>query len=700
MWNMFQHLLKSKAANLEQNFSASKKRYPKAVHPNCCDVYFTNTALAQITSECLAHSPKETGLVLIGHIDNEKWFVTDAISPGYDKVEHENAYHEVDHLYTNYEFRIRRRIYAKEPTVLGTLHRHPGNMNVFSSVDDEMNRQYELLVGKGNLSYLVTFVDEQPRFWGYYHVGGTYYDVHTHIGDEPFHERGYLQVAGMEQMIQNRQRYQDDMQHVHELVREENGTAEPVSMLAENEMYEHGYRIDRHSLHEDCQSGQKADDSLRNLLPATPASTGSEEISDEDREALLADIRNMNIEIQDNEMPYDMHVLVSESAKAAKRMHICAAIPHDYIGEVFGVQNDGYFYVLQANEDYRENIPSHFNSVGLLVTPELYERISTLSAITEIRGYDWYGTFNNGFWQTATAQHEVMYTTEFPFTASTSRNLGIIESTALKEKLFVAIGVGSMCSYMVMHAVKCGFDRFILADPDRLEIHNLSRHWLGSRNLGKLKVDAMREQILQVNPFAKIITFPGRIEDMPLSDDMRHFAAQGGVVVSGGDNRAADRFGNELAKELNLAFVSTGCFERAAAGEVFEWIPEANLPLYGEVFEGMIDDERLEGHRAYMGNEQQEMNFVPGIWVDICEVSNLAFKIALELVLRHDPHYTPKLIGDLTNYTLICNTNRTDCGCAIAEKFPEPLMHTTRKRGGIWLNEKGAATKVKIDFDK
>ena len=76
-----------------------------------------------------------------------------------------------------------------------------------------------------------------------------------------------------------------------------------------------------------------------------------------------------------------------------------------------------------------------------------------------------------------------------------SRNKGLIEVDILKDKKVTVIGLGSFGSVIVAELAKAGVGNFALFDFDRLELHNLSRHYCGANDLGRLKTDALYDVI-------------------------------------------------------------------------------------------------------------------------------------------------------------------------------------------------------------
>ncbi|WP_027722101.1 sulfur carrier protein ThiS adenylyltransferase ThiF [Maridesulfovibrio zosterae] len=61
-------------------------------------------------------------------------------------------------------------------------------------------------------------------------------------------------------------------------------------------------------------------------------------------------------------------------------------------------------------------------------------------------------------------------------------------------------GAGGLGSNCAMHLVRCGFKKFVLVDFDRIEESNLNRQFYRMDQLGKFKVDALSNNLLEINP--------------------------------------------------------------------------------------------------------------------------------------------------------------------------------------------------------
>lgn len=64
----------------------------------------------------------------------------------------------------------------------------------------------------------------------------------------------------------------------------------------------------------------------------------------------------------------------------------------------------------------------------------------------------------------------------------------------------MVVGVGGVGGYVVEALARCGVKKLILVDYDKVEITNFNRQMIASKkNLGKYKVDAFKERILDIS---------------------------------------------------------------------------------------------------------------------------------------------------------------------------------------------------------
>ncbi len=258
-----------------------------------------------------------------------------------------------------------------------------------------------------------------------------------------------------------------------------------------------------------------------------------------------------------------------------------------------------------------------------------------------------------------------------------SRNTGLLESSIMLDKRAVLVGCGSVGSFVAMELARSGVGKFVLCDTDTLEIHNICRHQCGYNDLGRYKVDAVKDKILNINPNAEVITYRTMIQRVP-EEELLPLLGRDTIIIGGGDNRASADWACKLAIKTDSTFVATCCWTRAFAGEIFYWASGKELSCYSCALGGLIDSERPESHATYFGSDddKDKLAFEPGVAVDIDFVTIIAVKLALDLLNRDNPDYTPRVINDLRQYTWVCNTNSPRIGGERAGIFSHPLQIT------------------------
>lgn len=260
-----------------------------------------------------------------------------------------------------------------------------------------------------------------------------------------------------------------------------------------------------------------------------------------------------------------------------------------------------------------------------------------------------------------------------------SRNKGILETDVMNKKCAVIIGCGSVGSLVAMELARAGVENYVLCDADTLEYHNVCRHQCGIEDVGDLKVNALKRKILNINPKANVKTFGGIIQNIPkdILDEM--CVPFETIFVGCGDNRTADVYANKIAIYFDAAFISIGFWERAYAGEIFYHIPHKNMPCYKcALGSGDLSGRVEANHHVYSNQENVEnVKFEPGISVDINFITSIGIKLIIDILNSTNEGYIPRLLNNLKQYTLICNTSNPAIGGEMVEIFSYPLQVTT-----------------------
>lgn len=133
------------------------------------------------------------------------------------------------------------------------------------------------------------------------------------------------------------------------------------------------------------------------------------------------------------------------------------------------------------------------------------------------------------------------------------------------------VGAGSIGSSAAESLASYGIRRLALVDPDRLHQHNFARHRVHPRELGRHKVNALADRLLDRDPDLKIERFPlDVIED---ADVMRPLFGRSDIVLICSDGVASRRVANHLARAANIPAVFACVLEGGAIGEVLRTLP-------------------------------------------------------------------------------------------------------------------------------
>jgi len=267
-----------------------------------------------------------------------------------------------------------------------------------------------------------------------------------------------------------------------------------------------------------------------------------------------------------------------------------------------------------------------------------------------------------------------------------SRNTGILESDVMAQKRAIILGCGSVGSLVALELARSGVKHFILVDADIVEYHNICRHQCGIEDVGDYKVYALKRKIFNINPSAEVITFEGIVQNLPKDTLDAFCAADNTVFIGCADNRIADVYTNRISMYYKSAFVSIGFWERAFAGEIFYHMHGKNMPCYEcALGDGSNLSARSEAnHHIYSNQEDIEgIKFEPGISVDINFVTSIGVKLILDILNVNNDGHKPRLLNNLTQYTLVCNTSDPEIGGEMVEIFSYPLQVTTSLKVGF-----------------
>lgn len=204
---------------------------------------------------------------------------------------------------------------------------------------------------------------------------------------------------------------------------------------------------------------------------------------------------------------------------------------------------------------------------------------------------------------------------------------------------------------MAIGLARSGVEKFRLIDPDRLSVENISRHECDLTDLGRFKVDAIKDRILRINPFANVETYNYDVLDK--IHILKKIFDGASLVIGATDRQSAQLMINKECWNYGVPALFGGCYDEARGGEILFVIPGKTKVclecLYGAFKRpkklGKIDYSTAKGPEDYTGE--------PGLNAAINLVTDVAQQYAIALLLRNEDCAMAKLIDPKRNLLLI-----------------------------------------------
>jgi molybdopterin/thiamine biosynthesis adenylyltransferase len=213
-----------------------------------------------------------------------------------------------------------------------------------------------------------------------------------------------------------------------------------------------------------------------------------------------------------------------------------------------------------------------------------------------------------------------------------TRRAGILESTVLQDKTVLFIGLGTGGAHAAIELAKSSVGRFILVDRDRMSVGNVVRHPGGISQVGRFKVNVVRDLIREKNPNAQISVYPVAVE-YENQDAIRALITQADVVVCGTDSRPSKLLVNQLCIDAEVPCIYDGAFRRAYGGQVLRVRPRKS-PCH-QCFVAAMPDEAADVEVSSSSDAEaiaysdRPVAVEPGLSLDVLPIANMVAKLAL-----------------------------------------------------------------------
>ena len=219
-----------------------------------------------------------------------------------------------------------------------------------------------------------------------------------------------------------------------------------------------------------------------------------------------------------------------------------------------------------------------------------------------------------------------------------SRRAGLLETDVLAHRSICVIGLGTGGVHIALELAKVGVGKFSLVDEDRLEVGNVSRHHAGISFVGRRKVHAVRDLLLETNPGAIVDAYPFHAEAQH-QDTLRTIISDSDLVICATDNRPSKLFVNALCVQSARPAIFGGAFRRAYGGQILRVRPHDTACYHCFVL-AMPDTEAdrevsSEADALAIAYADRPMPVEPGLALDVAPISVMAAKLALQELIRN-----------------------------------------------------------------
>lgn len=208
--------------------------------------------------------------------------------------------------------------------------------------------------------------------------------------------------------------------------------------------------------------------------------------------------------------------------------------------------------------------------------------------------------------------------------------------TAVESRRVLVVGCGSVGSFMAGELARSGVRRFVLVDPDTVEWANLTRTVYGHADVGRPKVEALRDHLRAIFPDTEVETRAERLQD--LDTDLRGLMAGVDLVIGAVDDPQASGRISRYAYAAGTCALFVGLYQGAQGGEVILTLPGIT-PCLACTTGGRRQLEEGTGGEVTRARDYGTSRLVAEVALgsDIHLVSTAGVKLALSLLCVDDP---------------------------------------------------------------
>jgi molybdopterin/thiamine biosynthesis adenylyltransferase len=239
-------------------------------------------------------------------------------------------------------------------------------------------------------------------------------------------------------------------------------------------------------------------------------------------------------------------------------------------------------------------------------------------------------------------------------------DVGLLSNTSV-----LIVGCGSGGGSLAIQLVMSGIRKFTLIDKDTLGIENIIRHVCGRKYIGKKKVDALEDVLLDRNPATEVRKLD---VDIMNYENIESEVKKHTIVALATDNEPSRYLINDICVRNKIPFVVARVFTRGIGGEVFSYRPGLGgcLACLESVLERTeyrhgireIDLVTEEERELMYGMKIAEIKDSPGLNVDISFITAFHARYMLDSIAATLPE-RPKYMQNIPENYIVWGNRPT-----------------------------------------
>lgn len=152
----------------------------------------------------------------------------------------------------------------------------------------------------------------------------------------------------------------------------------------------------------------------------------------------------------------------------------------------------------------------------------------------------------------------------------------------IKDKKIVIVGCGGVGSPIANLLIRGGFENLVLVDSDFVDESNLQRQTFFEEDIGKAKVECLKNQILKINSKCNVQI----VGDILSEENIKEICLDSDLIIDATDNFLTRRIINEFCEKENKIWIYNG----AVKDEVMCCLFEGKDKLFNKVFPKNVED--------------------------------------------------------------------------------------------------------------